>query len=362
MLTPTLSPALLPLLERGIRCFRLPSGDRVLTLPGRGGQVVLVPRGHGTPVVAVESGGQFKSAATGAACSAVRWDCAGRVAGWVREVSTPAPGAVVEAVSLESGGALFVQVQRLVLTVAGVGEASPAVVATNGRVRAANARALARGVIPGSRVDGRVESLGRVVAGGGEAARMALLGDWLCGEYGAAVRVRGGFLLGGSGGLGPLAALRTRIWQATGLTVKLVAGPDAAAVQRLGRALPPNHIAMVPGTVARMWAEAGKSAQLKRSAAGGAWRGEPMVDVEGVVTLAQALLQSVRGLVDLQLRTERGVLHATVDVAATAGRSEAASRVEMAVRRALGCGAAVWSVEWCARAEVAAPRQVALWA
>jgi hypothetical protein len=212
----------------------------------------------------------------------------------------------------------------------------------------------------------------RVHEPGDEQRRLAELGDWLLAEYGGFVRVRGGFQLSAAPDgddaavLTALADLRTRVWQATGLTVKIVSGPNAVAATRLSRHLAGKWVASIPKASASLWAARLPRVRLHQSAVAGCWAGESVLDVEGVVSLAQALCAGARGAVRLRLWTDKGVLNTELSIPAAAGKTEAASRVEVVVRRALGGGVAVWGLRWSAEAVSAAvvplPRQVALWA
>ena len=374
MLLPTLPVALLPLVARGARVFRdaAPTLDRILTLPGRSGTVMLVPRGHGAPRLALEAQGQFRDANTGVVCSTVRWESGGSVAAWLREAGLPRLGTPVSPVRLCARGATRLRVHKLALTAARCGDGA-GVVVSGGRVRATNARAAARGVRVGAR-EAEANALGATLyAQGPEAARLAALEDWLHAEYGATQRVRGGFLIPGTpdGGevaaLGALAQLRARVWQATGLIVKAVAAPTAASAVRLGRRLAGSYVAVVPAGAERLWSAEYGSTRLRSGRTAGSWHGQAIVDVEGILVLAQALLASARGTVRLRMTTDRGVLRVVVEIPQEAGRTEVQSRVETAVRRALGSGTAAWALSWdCTppvTGTVRAPvRQVALWA
>lgn len=348
--------------------------DRLLTLPGRGAAVVLVPRGHGAPLLARESGSQFVSLSTGLVCTPVRWVSAGAVAAVLREAPAPRPCAPVGVVPLRAEGVTVLRVHRLAATSARVSDGAPAAVVKAGRVVAVNARSASRGVGAGMLVR-RALSLCpglRVHEPGDEQQRLAELGDWLAAEYGACVRVRGGFQLAAAPEgddavvLTALADLRTRVWQATGLTVKVVSAPDATAAGRLVRHLAGNWVANIPAASAALWAARLPLVRLHQSAVAGSWAGESILDVEGVVSLAQALSTGARGAVRLRLWSDNGVLSTELAIPVAAGRAEAASRVEVAVRRALGGGVAVWALRWTAEPAptviVPAPRQVALWA
>lgn len=380
-LAPATNLSLLPLLARRARFFRVGS-DRVLTLPGRGGTLVLVPRGHGDPVLGTERGGQYRELRTGVACSAVRWEPAGAVAAWLREVAAPRPSVALGPVALRAGAVTLVRVHRLALTAAGVGEGGPACVATAGRVRAANAAALALGVGPGSPVRAAERARVAVHAPGDERAALDRLGAALEQEFGACERVRGGFLIAGGpdgsgdSALATLVHLRARIWQSTGLTVKVVSGPDARSIATLGRHLPASQVAVIPAGCGGLWTRLRRTERVWTGADRGGWEGTTLVDVEGVVNVAQTLVWAgVRGqgTRDLRLRlwTERGVMALDVRVSAQAGRTAVYSRVEVDVRRALGGGASVWAVAWqslpqvaetVGQPEAARPRQVSLWA
>ncbi len=376
MLLPNVPSSLLPLVARGCRIFRSggAGADRLLTLPGRAGAVVLVPRGHGAPVLAREAGAQFVSVSTGLVCTPVRWAPAGAVAAVLREASAPRPCAPVAAVPLRADGVTVLRVHRLAATAARVSDGAPAAVVKGRRVVAVNARAAARGVGAGMLVRRALALCPglRVHQPGDEQQRLVELGEWLTAEYGACVRVRGGFQLPAvpagddAAVLTALSDLRTRVWQATGLTVKAVSAPNAAAAGRLSRHLAGHWVASISAASAGLWAARLPLVRLHRSAAAGCWSGESMLDVEGVVSLAQALTAGARGAVRLRLWSDKGVLSAELSIPAAAGKAEVASRVEVAVRRALGGGVAVWALRWdaecVAAAVVAAPRQVALWA
>lgn len=376
MLQPTLPTSLLPLTARGGRAFRVDGGDRVLTLPGAGPTVVAVPRGHGAPVLADARGGSLRALATGLACTPVRWASAGAVAAWLREAPAVRPGAALGPVALQAGGVTVVRVRQLTATVARLGDGAAAVVVRGPRVVALNARAAARGIrvgMPRGRAEARCPAL-LVHEAGAEAERLEALGAWLAAEYGPCTRVRGGFVVHGAPELGPqglgaLVQLRVRVWQATGLVVSAVAAPDAGSARRLSALLGGAWVAAIPADAAALWSARPPVGPAHRAAAGGRWEGAPMLDVEGVVTLAQALTVGARGAVALRLWTDRGRIELPLDVPADAGRAEVASRVEGAVRRALGGGVAVWAMRWHAvgparRAAIPAalPRQVALWA
>lgn len=372
---PTLPVALLPLVACGVRVFReaTPTADRLLTLPGRAGSVVLVPRGHGAPRLAEEVQGQFRDAATGVVCSTVRWEPAGSVAAWLREAPAPRLSTPVGAVRLCARGVTFLRVSKLALTAARCGE-GPVAVVSGGRVRAVNARAAGKGLAVGARAS-EASALGvALIAPGDEQGRLTALGEWLQAEYGPAVRVRGGFLIPGAPedgactALGALAQLRARVWQATGLNVKAVAAPTSDSALRLGRRLPANYVAVIPSGAERLWTDrAGRAYGTRSGRTSGAWQGHAIVDVEGIVVLAQALLSAARGSVRLRMSTERGLIELGLEIPQEAGRAEVYSRVETAVRRALGSGTTVWAASWtstppAAMSARAQSRQVALWA
>ena len=373
------SPAPLALLGRRARLFRF-GADRLLTLPGRRGTLVLVPRGHGDPVLAVERAGQFRELATNVVCSGVRWEPAGAVAAWLREVPTPRPSAALGPVSLQAGAFTFVRVQRLALTAARVTDSGPVVVASGRRVRVANPGACAKGIGPGTPVD-QARGLGAmVVPAGDEGECLRRLGDHLTAEFGDCTRVRGGFVVHGGpvapapAGLAALAHLRARVWQLTGLTVKVVSGPDEKSVLSLGRHLSGSQVALIPAEAAALWTGLRHTARVRAGADCALWEGEALIDVEGVVSVAQALVWTSgmhgrsppAGPLRMQLWSDRGVLSMDIVVPQHAGRTEVHSRVELAVQKALGGGTAVWAVGWRALpARTAAQplsKQVSLWA
>ncbi len=369
MFLPCLPAALLPLLSRGARVFRAagPSQDRIVTVPGRAGDVVLVPRGHGSPRLAREVAGQFRDSETGVVLSTSRWEPAGSVAAYLREASAPRLSTPVPPVRLRAGGATLLRVHRLGTTAARCTEAASAVVSA-GRVRSVNAKAAAKGLAVGARAS-EAAVLGVVtVAPGDERARLEALGGWLRAEYGEVQRVRGGFLVAGvpeahgAAGLGALVDLRARVWQATGLCAKIVAGPTAQSALTLGRRLPGNYVGMVTDHAA--W---GRPADVQlRLGTTGRWQGRAMADVEGLVVQAQALLAAARGEVRVTLTTPDGPVALALTIPAGAGRAEVYSRVEAALRRALGSGKSVSCVAWASAlpqpVRHAEGRQVALWA
>lgn len=369
MLLPCLPGALLPLLSRGARVFRAagPGQDRMVTLPGRLGEVVLVPRGHGSPRLARELLGQFRDSETGVVLSTCRWEPAGTVAAHLREVAAPRLSVPVPPVRLRAGGATLLRVHRLGTTAARCAESASAVV-SGGRVRAVNAKAAAKGLVIGARAR-EAAALGvTTVAPGDEGARLEALGAWLRAEYGEVERVRGGFLVAGvpeaPGGaaLGALADLRARAWQATGLCTKIVAGPSARSVLTLGRRLPGNYVGVVTDCAA--W-DRPADVQLRLGPTG-RWQGRAVADVEGLVVQAQGLLAAARGDLRVTLTTPGGPVSLAVVIPFGAGRTEVCSRVEAAVRRALGSGKSVSAITWASAAPrplaTAVPRQVALWA
>ncbi len=336
----------------------------------------MVPRGHGLPVLAVKRGAQFLEARSGATCSPVRWQPVGGVAAWLRELPAPRPATPVGEVALHAGAWTFVRVHRLALSVARVSEGAPAGVAVGGRLVAVNGRASARGAGPGTSV-AKAGSLGvQVVVGGDEAAALSRLEDHLAAAYGAVERMRGGFLIRGgpagdaANGLGVLAQLRARLWQVTGLTVKVVSGPDPRSVAAAARHMPGNCVAVLPSSAASVWPAVRVTERVRPGGTRSRWDGQALVDVESVVSLAQALVGagSARDRdVGLTFWTDRGRLAAELTLPANAGRTEVHSRVENAVRQSLGFGASVWAVAVSAlgpaRADVAVPsRQVSLWA
>jgi hypothetical protein len=228
-----------------------------------------------------------------------------------------------------------------------------------------NAKAAARGLAVGARAS-EAAGLGVVtVAPGDERARLGALESWLRAEYGDVERVRGGFLVAGvpeASGLGSLADLRARVWQATGLCTKIVAGPTAQSVLALGRRLPGNYVAVVTAHAA--W---GRPADVQlRLGTTGRWQGRAIADVEGLIVHAQALLATARGEVRVALTTPDGPVMLALTIPAEAGRADVYSRVEAALRRALGSGKSVSCIAWASvlpqPARHAEPRQVALWA
>ena len=343
-LVPALPPHPLGHLERrGGRAFQLAGGDQIWTLPDVFGPVcVLVPRGHGWPLLARRAGGAFRALPHGEPCAPGRWSVAGGVAARFRSVSlATGPALAVGDLDLGPGpraGWLRLRVRDLawsalrrrdpsaghgvvVLTNAeGAPASSPGPGSpSSGRICGVSPLARTRGLVPGMSLAlarRRCPSV-RVLPAVDASGLRVELEAWLTEHLGLVERCRGGWLVAWpapdttSDPLGQVAWLVRRLWQGFGVCASGAVAPSRPAASALGRLLEPGEVASADPQSDAAWARRGAAAEcLGGGAEGALWSGAPLPDVEGVVCrveqLAALLLPAAEGrAVRLRLKGER---------------------------------------------------------
>jgi hypothetical protein len=111
-----------------------------------------------------------------------------------------------------------------------------------------------------------------------------------------------------------------RLWQEFGVRVRLAIAAESGAAMRLTRLLEPDSVALIPATASGAWRRRGSPRRA------GAWVGPSLVDIEGIVAKARALVEQVSGPGALRVVAAGR----SVDVRCTAGASVA--QVESALR------------------------------
>lgn len=342
-------------LDRGGRCFEVRhagaalDGDLIVALPrpepgarpaaspSAGGREVIVPQGLGRPLLArptlTRSGTPgWAVDGTGEECSPRRWVAVGGLAARVRTVrlalgpaaavgalgaapsspeqaTGPAPlGAASPGGSPEAspGPWLAVRVQAPGWVAAcwrdpSLGRGPVAVLGTGRRARrvgSVSPDARARGVVPGmalSLARRRCPDLRAVDHPGHDVVHE--LGRLLGREVGPVSTVGRALLVqlrpGTAAQHVALAeALVVRAWQSLGthLRVAVASCPDTAA--RVAHLLDAQQVAYVPLGAGAAWRRRARRA-LRRGSGRVRWSGQPVVDVEGIVALARAVVDGV---------------------------------------------------------------------
>lgn len=344
--------------RRGGRTFQFAGSEQLWTLPEVVGPTcVLVPRGHGWPMLARRMGASLRALPHGEPCAPERWSVAGGVAARFRRVALPrGPAPAVGEVDLGAAprvGWLRLRVRDLAWSALrrmdpSAGHGAVVLVGVGGRriqcvSPLARARGLSRGMsvslaqrhCPSVRVLGMVDPT----------ALRAELVAWLVERFGGVVPCRGGWLVpwvapAGQGDdlLGP-AWLVQRLWQGFGVHASAAVGASPAAAAALGRLLDPAEVASVePQAVAAWGRRAVRVGRLGGGAEGALWEGVALPDVEGVLCrveqLAERLMPGAEG------RTVRVRLHgekqsATVRVQVPRGGGRGVSLLSSAVRGSL---------------------------
>ncbi|GDX78492.1 hypothetical protein LBMAG42_03030 [Deltaproteobacteria bacterium] len=355
-------------LARGGRCFAVrqggavADGDVLVAVPAAsGGRQVLIPRGLGRPIVARTAPGGWVVEGTGEVCGTRRWCAVGGLAARVRSYVLPR-GPAVAVAPLRRPAApgsqwLAVRIENpMLVALAGT---SPTlrrgpVAVVDKRVREVSPQARAAGVAVGMSLRLAMRKCPglRVVAPPPASAAEAVRG-LLEAEVGEVMAQRGGLAVrvGGSS-VGELMAhaehLALRLWQELGVHVRLTIAAEPEAAMRLTRLLELDQVAFIPAAGAAVWRRRGARARR------GGWAGKGLVDVEGIVAMARALVDG--GGAGSAVGTLR-LKAAGRELAIRCGKPEvrAASQVETALRaRAMELGE-VERMEWRAVA-VEVPR------
>jgi len=305
----------LPHLPVGGRCFAWSGGWLVAADGEPGDHRLLVPRGHGAPLVARRVGSQLRAEPRGEVCAPVRWHDAGALAMVVVEPELPAgprPAALAEGAG---SGEAWLAVRLVNLAWSAARLADPSL----GRGVVAVGRRWVTGVSPEARALGirrgmsfaRAARLGRRVrtAPPGDAAALrAAVTAWAAERWGAAPRGRLLLLRIPAGDLAShtrlAAGVASELWQRFGVECAAAAASAPEAAEAATRWLGPRQCAAV--------AAAGAHFVRARRAepAPGMPRPTPRPDVEGMLELVLAARPSAGGRVRVRLVLERGVREA----------------------------------------------------
>ena len=342
-------------LDRGGRCFEVRhpgaglDGDVLVALPRptaahhagaepHGGRQLIVPRGLGRPLLArptlTRSGSPgWVAEGSGEECSPRRWVAVGGLAARVRTVrltlgpaaavgslggahaaaspaslptSNDAPWMAVRAVSPGWVAACWrdASLGRGPVAVAGTG-------ARAARVSSASPAARAMGVAPGMSLAlarRRCPDL-RVV----EHATHDVVGELarLLGQEVGAVRAAGRALVvqlrpGTAVQQVALAeALVVRAWQALGVHLRVAVASNPECAAHVAGLLDASQVAYVPIGAHAAWRRRARRA-MSRGGSRVRWSGEPVVDVEGIVALARAVVDGAAAGGRLELRGPSG--------------------------------------------------------
>ncbi len=352
----------LPGLPAAARAFSLgESGVRLVTLPDAGTALkVMVPRGHGWPMLGVRVGEGLRGALHGEACSSGRWAVAGGVALEVHEVDLPrGPAPTVTPVAESGEGAwLALRLRNLPWSAARLRDPS----AGHGLIAVAGARVV--GVSPAAREAGVVRGMSlpaarrrcprvKLVAPAATATLADAVSTWLTGRFPSAVAGRTWLIPvpqhpTTAGAVAQADALARLLWQVFGVECTAAVAGSAAAARAAVGWLGPRQIAAIPADADGAVVVAGVRRVVARGA-GRRWRGAPRPDVEGVAEVIRLLSGNIPAgrAVAVHLDTERGPR-----VVRVRPRSRmAVFEVERAVRGAiLGAGAVS-----CVRVQVGVP-------
>lgn len=359
-------------LARGGRCFAVrqggaaADGDVLVAVPdASGGRQVLIPRGLGRPIVARSAPGGWVVDGTGEMCGTRRWCAVGGLAARVRSYVLPRGPAMAVAPlrrpAVPGSQWLAVRLENPMLVA--LARANPtlrrgpvAVVAA--RVREVSPQARAAGVAPGMSVRLAMRKCPELrVVSPPAASAVEAVRALLEAEVGEVVVLRGGFAVRVAGAsVGELMAhaehLALRLWQELAVHVRLTIAAEAEAAMRLSRLLDLDQVAFIPAAGAAVWRRRGARARQS------GWAGKGLVDVEGIVAMARALVDAGGAVGTLRLTAggrELAIRCAKPEV-------RAASQVETALRaRAMELGE-VERMEWLAAAVDApqAGRQLSL--
>ena len=337
----------LPALPACARAFAVgESGARLVTLADAATALkVLVPRGHGWPMLGVRSADALRGALHGEACSPGRWAVAGAVAVEVHEVDLPrgpAP-AVAPADAPGAGAWLALRLRNLPWSAARLRDPS----AGHGLVAVAGLRVVV-GVSPAGRDAGVSRGMSlrlarrhcprlKFVAPAATRELADAVSTWILSRFPQARPGRTWLIPVAAhpttaGAVTQADTLCRHLWQLFGVecTVGVAADPEAA--RAVTRWLGPRQLGIVPADADEAVVAAGR--QRRRAIPRGhRWEGAPRPDVEGVAEIVRTLaagLPAGRRVV-VHLETERGPVAVRVHPQARL----AVFAVERAVRAAL---------------------------
>lgn len=334
-------------LRRGGRLFRVASGpttgDLLVSLPSAPGPLlVLAPKGLGRALLA-RGAGPWRAEGSGERCLSARWTVAGGAAAWVRRVPLPrGPMDVVQPGTPPVGepGAWIcvapVDPMWAAARVADPAAGHGAVVLADRWVRAASPAARACGVVRGMSVP-RARRLcsGLLVLPVVDAEPVwSSLAELVEGELGVALRGRGGLVcpvprMAPAAAMGLATRLVQRAWQVAGVEVRVGIATDLASARALTRVLDAAQVGVVTASAGDAWT---RRPVAGVQAGGTGWRGAPLPDVEGAVTMARGLVRAA------PREPEQVVVHGArsrVVLAIPPGRANVADRVEVVLRRAV---------------------------
>lgn len=357
-------------LARGGRCFtvRHPGaacdGDILVAVPELvGSRQVLVPRGLGRPLVARNAANGWVVEGSGEVCGSRRWCAVGGLAARVRSFAFPrGPSTAVAPLRRAAvPGALWLAIRVENPALVALSRAQPSlrrgpVAVHTARIVEASPSARAAGVCPGMSLRlarRKCPDLRLVVPS--PASVLDEVRALLDAEVGEVTVLRGGVAVrvGGANVADVMAhaeRIALRLWQECGVNVRLAIAHEAGAALHITRLLHLDQVAYIPATGAAAWRRRGGRAQR------GDWGGTRLVDVEGIVAMARALVDS--GNTAGTLRVNSPGRHVTVACVrpALGGASEAESALRA---RALDLGE-VESMSFTAAEATAAAHQLPL--
>lgn len=343
-------------LRRGGRVFRVATGpttgDLLVSLPAAPGPLlVLAPKGLGRALLA-RGAGPWKAEGSGERCVPARWTVAGGAAAWVRRVVLPrGPTDVVQPGTPPVGqpGAWIcvapVDPMWAAARVADPAAGHGAVVLADRWVRAASPAARACGIVRGMSV-ARARRLCaglRVLPPVEVQPVWDALSELVEGELGVAMRGRGGLVcplprMAPAAGMALATRLVQRAWQAAGVEVRVGIATDLASARALTRVLDAGQVGIVTASAGDVWT---RRPRADVAMSGTSWRGAPLPDVEGAITMARGLVRSSRG--EPEQVVIRGA-RSEVVVPVPLGRANVAERVEAALRRQIPMVGAVYAI------------------
>lgn len=296
----------------GGRCFRVPrrdrvgEEDRVITLPdAMSTEAVLVPRGHGWPLVASRVRDGWRAVPGGEPCGGGRWEDAGGIAAWIRRVELPVGPARAVAWEGTAQGDHVLAIRLVNTAWAAVRRSDPSV--GNGVV--AVGKSVVRGVSPAARSVGVESGMSmrvalrrcprlRVVPPRQGVSLIQEVVAWLGGAMGPVVQTGGVLLVPWSADPDPGVSLARqerllrRLWQAFGVEANTAVAASARAASVVVRMLDRGEVAAVPSGAEDAWS--GRPARgLVAGARQGSWTGPALPDVEGILSTACALLDAL---------------------------------------------------------------------
>lgn len=327
---------------RGGRCFVVrhagvpADGELMVAIPGVAGvRQVLVPRGLGRPLIGRPAANGWIVEGSGEACSARRWLAVGGLAARVRPVGLP-KGPAVAVAPLRRGGPaagawLAVRVVNPALTAWSLADASVrngAVAVVGPRVIEVSAAARASGVALGMSARLAVRKCpGLRILPPPERNLLEAARVLLEAEVGDTQRQRGAlFVRLSATSVAELFAfaeqVALRLWQELGLRARLAVAAEAGAAVRITRLLEADSMALVPATASAAWRRRGGPSRP------GIGVGPSLVDIEGIVAKARALVERAPGPGALRVDAGGRAIELRLGSASAVGQVENALRAQ----------------------------------